>query len=440
MPWLVEHAGNVLTLFEVGSDGRTPYQRLRGRKMKIGMVEFGEIVHYMPLDIKNRGKLEPRFCEGVYLGINMTSSEAIIGTELGIVKARTVRRVPEESRWSAEAIEKISGVPWKPYGHVEDDKIYTRVPVHEDREVPFPMERESDPDPAPKGFNILRRHLITYGFTPGCPGCYAAKHNAKYKNHTPACREIIRTAMVKDEVERRKIEEAQEREDAWLERRVAEGARRHEEERGEVVEGQDDEQVVDRDDEQVVDRDTFDGGADPMDSMDLFKEVDQDLEDKLISIPDDGDSMVELIGQVIQKHVTEVYSPPRITALAREYGLNPGDAMDLTTMDEDGNPWNFDDLDQRQRAKEKIRNDKPSLLIGSPMCTAFSLIQNLNKERIGPKRWNEVYQYGLKHLLFMIELYGIQLNVGRYIIHEHPNGASSWHVPEVTDLMAKYNL
>ena len=34
IPWLAEHAGNLLTMFEVGQDGKTPFQRLRGRKLR----------------------------------------------------------------------------------------------------------------------------------------------------------------------------------------------------------------------------------------------------------------------------------------------------------------------------------------------------------------------------------------------------------------------
>ena len=50
----VEHAGNILSLFEVVSDGRHPYQRLRGKKMKQPLVEFGESVHFL---IPDRGSL-----------------------------------------------------------------------------------------------------------------------------------------------------------------------------------------------------------------------------------------------------------------------------------------------------------------------------------------------------------------------------------------------
>ncbi len=52
--------------------------------------------------------------------------------------------------------------------------------------------------------------------------------------------------------------------------------------------------------------------------------------------------------------VAEIYSPPRITALLPDGGLYPGVAMDLTTNDETGHPWDFDDHRQRQRARERF--------------------------------------------------------------------------------------
>ena len=42
--WMVIHAANLMNLFEIGRNGRVPYQRLRGRKLHPELVEFGESV------------------------------------------------------------------------------------------------------------------------------------------------------------------------------------------------------------------------------------------------------------------------------------------------------------------------------------------------------------------------------------------------------------
>ncbi len=70
--------------------------------------------------------------------------------------------------------------------------------------------------------------------------------------------------------------------------------------------------------------------------------------------------------------VSELYSSMRVTAYAKQLGLSPGFAPDLTILDPDDNmPWDFDVPTKRAKALAKIREEKPYLLIGSPMCTAY---------------------------------------------------------------------
>ena len=40
--------------------------------------------------------------------------------------------------------------------------------------------------------------------------------------------------------------------------------------------------------------------------------------------------------------VSEVYSPPRIVAMALKFGLRAGFSLDITTDDDTGMPWDFD--------------------------------------------------------------------------------------------------
>ncbi len=58
--------------------------------------------------------------------------------------------------------------------------------------------------------------------------------------------------------------------------------------------------------------------------------------------------------------VAEVYSPRRVTAEAKKWGLRPGDAMDLT------NGWDFTLKRHRGAAKKYVKEARPKLLIGSP--------------------------------------------------------------------------
>ena len=73
--------------------------------------------------------------------------------------------------------------------------------------------------------------------------------------------------------------------------------------------------------------------------------------------------------------VSEIYSPRRVSVVAKlcpSFGILPQFALDLTTHDDDGRHWDFDEDDMRERAWAKIKNEQPTLLIGSPTYTAFS--------------------------------------------------------------------
>ena len=73
--------------------------------------------------------------------------------------------------------------------------------------------------------------------------------------------------------------------------------------------------------------------------------------------------------------ISEIYSPKRIATMAREYGLRGGFSLDFSTPDKDGYVWDFSRPECRDRAWKKLVTERPYLLIGSPQCTAFSILQ-----------------------------------------------------------------
>ena len=44
IPWITEHAALLLDRFEVGHDGKTAYERNKGKKAKVLGMEFGEAI------------------------------------------------------------------------------------------------------------------------------------------------------------------------------------------------------------------------------------------------------------------------------------------------------------------------------------------------------------------------------------------------------------
>ena len=150
-------------------------------------------------------------------------------------------------------------------------------------------------------------------------------------------------------------------------------------------------------------------------------------------------TLMEQLGYVkseamYSKHiVSEVYSPPRITQelksrRRRFENLAPGLALDLIIRDpDDGQHWDFSLKSKRDKARRLLQESKPVLLIGSPMCTAFSTWQRLNwarTERLDEMR--RAYIQACAHMQFVAQLYLDQIYDGRYFLHEHTKHASSW--------------
>ena len=60
VPWIVEWLAHVLNRFEVGKDGRTPFERCKGNRAKHLGIEFGEAVLWR--------KKNPRWSLGEVIG------------------------------------------------------------------------------------------------------------------------------------------------------------------------------------------------------------------------------------------------------------------------------------------------------------------------------------------------------------------------------------
>ena len=79
MSWLVEHTAWLLTVRLRGEDGKTAYERVRGRPFTKRLTDFGEEVLYkLPSkgpEADARGTLEPRWKRGCMLGFSRSTNE-----------------------------------------------------------------------------------------------------------------------------------------------------------------------------------------------------------------------------------------------------------------------------------------------------------------------------------------------------------------------------
>ena len=140
-------------------------------------------------------------------------------------------------------------------------------------------------------------------------------------------------------------------------------------------------------------------------------------------------------GDAVAK-VSELCSPPRVTA---ELGRLPvmslvgGSCFDLRG-DANGVAWDFTKAAHRERARERVRREKPFLVIGSPPCTEFSVVQNMNRHHFSAAEARRRRAEAMTLLGFALEIYQMQLSAGRHFLHEHPASASSWREAKVQRL------
>ena len=70
--------------------------------------------------------------------------------------------------------------------------------------------------------------------------------------------------------------------------------------------------------------------------------------------------------------IIEAYSPERVAKVAAKFGFRAGSSFYLS------NGWDFNIVEHRRKAWSKIKDESPYLSIGSPPCTYFIVLQELN--------------------------------------------------------------
>ena len=241
--WMVPHAAYLLNKFSVGHDGMAPHERLTGHKWKRAMVEIGEIVHaklasqrqFHGKRKKQKKKLAERMISAVWVGQVARSGEHVVIKQSGdAVRCRTIKRVPQEERWSADRIFAIKGTPRLPAPSRKDPEKLEGILVDEEaalspQQARQPRAREEAPrrgtgadlEPPEARFSddvrdlrISDRVLAKYGFTQSCDGCEWKQHKSpgsSRKPHSTECRRRIQEAMEKDEIDKFTVEQSKQR-------------------------------------------------------------------------------------------------------------------------------------------------------------------------------------------------------------------------------------
>lgn len=490
LTWLPAHAAFIITRFAVSKDGKTAFERSRGKPYRRELLPFGERALFMPIKRgTHMNKMDSRWSTGRFVGCVPRTNEVLMMTKEGVERARTVRRMEPSERWNLADWDELRGVPWNlvpaPGHRGQVRPVIVQVP---DGAPPVPpAAAAAEGLGLPRRLYIRRDDVIKYGATLGCPGCEAVLAGAQPKGHTEVCRERITKAMDADEGGRKRIEEAKARMGAERATR-----RRLEEPGGDTAgagaaadatssshfgssgaaasssaaaapgassgRGPDEFQVdqgrsgdlamdtrtsMKRQSEtQVEELDTAAAQASqPAELSGLEREVSELFAEdawqanraELSSIAHD----LRRLGRREGDDVAEVYSPPRMCPRARSFGLRPGFSIDLCTEKPSGGFWDLSRPADMEEAEKLIEHTLPYVLIGSPPCDPFSQLQYLNDVRRTPQQAAEVRERGRVHLNNSVRLYEGQMRNHLYFLHEHPKTATSWSESSVRDLASR---
>lgn len=493
--WICEWAALVHRRYKVSDDGRTAYERIRGKKASRTMVQIGENVWFKAPATITPSNTEQRFDEGIVVGIRETSDEILVWNSKGIHRSRTIRRRPEGSRWSADAIAALDTTPM-----LYNAAGQRRKPPGEECEVPPPAAHppaNSEPvrDAKPRATRLDKDLFAEHGYTKGCPGCISFRYDDGIRRggHSAQCRKRMEALLARTPEGRAKVARAEERVNEYHGKILKRSAEEEGEKAGEPAaaaegQGQDPEQVPasgsDRWLQRETDRNQDEGGQErkrariapelpdpparrrrapasetrrgeppggaPEDSRDTRPR--EEGQDEVEEAPRETkrqrqDADIGMMREVLaegcpimtitddKKDISEVYSPPRISARAPRHGLKGGFALDILTEDEAGTPWDFRIPEMRLKAMRLLKREKPRLLVGSPMCTWFSKLMALNRARMGEDKYQAGLEEAKAHIEFVCQLYREQIRMGGYILHEHPEGASSWGLDCIKEIM-----
>ena len=212
--WMVEFVANSYNQNQVGHDGKTPYQRVRGKRYLGETFRFGEPVMFRASGKVQGGCMQPRWYSGLWVGKVVTSDEhLVIHLEDGkAYRCRTARSMGKDL--TKDDLDKIEGRPWAPAGIMHPVPIVAPIPA---RDVQLRDEGDH-PVFVPRNVYITREVLSKVGYSAGCRKCRATerKEDGKGLQHSKECRERIEKAMQDDPVHQERVARAEERKTRYL--------------------------------------------------------------------------------------------------------------------------------------------------------------------------------------------------------------------------------
>eukprot|EP00913_Durusdinium_trenchii_P030436 g28511.t1 len=126
--------------------------------------------------------------------------------------------------------------------------------------------------------------------------------------------------------------------------------------------------------------------------------------------------------------VSEFFSPPRVSKYAEEKGHLAGGSFDLETG------YDLSMEVDRRRCWKELRQADPDVIVVSPPCGPFSILQSLNQRHQGTRSELRLAE-GREHLQFAMEVFRWQTLRGKLAIFEHPATSRAWQEECVQEIM-----
>ena len=161
---MVRHVGWLINHYAVRADGKTGYERLRGRPYSGKVLMFGECVWYRPPETAHNNELEERWHTALWLGKTNRSDEHLVFYNDEVKTARSVRRKEATKRWNRRLLEAMSASPW----------------------LPRPRAGAAETSQRPNRY-ITKGQVSLRGATENCPGCVG-----RSTYHSDACKRRFR--------------------------------------------------------------------------------------------------------------------------------------------------------------------------------------------------------------------------------------------------------
>ena len=162
---------------------------------------------------------------------------------------------------------------------------------------------------------------------------------------------------------------------------------------------------------------------------------DQEMDDNQV------EELAALLLEIGSAQVVEIFSPKRFVRKAAALGLRPGFAVDLCEPKpygkNEGEYWDLMKESDVQELEVMIDYEQPWFVTGSPPCTAFSALQNINVHKRNSQVVEKEKSDATKLLEVAIKFYNKQVDENRYFLHEHPLGCDSWDHPSMIELQRR---